>query len=239
MARRQGTLLSATPAVPDTHRYSSCLMALRLRYTSSCGWYLATHLDVWNGACCRPHPVPCVILRRGHSEHVLDVLTAGRACVTVSSLPQWTVYRGEAYDLTAFIDAHPAGNWLIQLALGRDCTAAVRVVPPAPGGERCRSSSQGLRQGFARCRHAVDAANLVLSAVRPGGLCLETWQWRQQSIHANPRTRSALQPCAMAGMSRARVNGTLSRYPDNLQPKPPTHDLTLTLAVTHLLRINP
>jgi hypothetical protein len=36
---------------------------------------------------------------------------------------QWTVYRGVAYDLTSFIDRHPAGNWLIQLAIGRDCTA--------------------------------------------------------------------------------------------------------------------
>lgn len=36
---------------------------------------------------------------------------------------KWTVYRGVAYDLTSFIDRHPAGNWLIQLAIGRDCTA--------------------------------------------------------------------------------------------------------------------
>lgn len=36
---------------------------------------------------------------------------------------QWTVYRGVAYDLTSFIDRHPAGNWLINLAIGRDCTA--------------------------------------------------------------------------------------------------------------------
>lgn len=28
-----------------------------------------------------------------------------------------------AYDLTSFIDRHPAGNWLINLAIGRDCTA--------------------------------------------------------------------------------------------------------------------
>ena len=41
----------------------------------------------------------------------------------LSLLMQWTVYRGVAYDLTAFIDAHPAGNWLIRLGLGRDCTA--------------------------------------------------------------------------------------------------------------------
>jgi len=36
---------------------------------------------------------------------------------------KWTVYRGVAYDLTAFIDRHPAGSWLINLAIGRDCTA--------------------------------------------------------------------------------------------------------------------
>lgn len=36
---------------------------------------------------------------------------------------KWTVYRGVAYDLTSFIDRHPAGNWLINLAIGRDCTA--------------------------------------------------------------------------------------------------------------------
>jgi acyl-lipid (7-3)-desaturase (Delta-4 desaturase) len=36
---------------------------------------------------------------------------------------KWTVYRGEAYDLTKFIDRHPAGSWLINLSLGRDCTA--------------------------------------------------------------------------------------------------------------------
>ena len=36
---------------------------------------------------------------------------------------KWTVYRGVAYDLTSFIETHPAGNWLIRLGLGRDCTA--------------------------------------------------------------------------------------------------------------------
>jgi hypothetical protein len=36
---------------------------------------------------------------------------------------KWTVYRGVAYDLTAFIDRHPAGAWLVRLAIGRDCTA--------------------------------------------------------------------------------------------------------------------
>ena len=36
---------------------------------------------------------------------------------------KWTVYRGVAYDLTSFMDRHPGGNWLLNLSLGRDCTA--------------------------------------------------------------------------------------------------------------------
>jgi acyl-lipid (7-3)-desaturase (Delta-4 desaturase) len=36
---------------------------------------------------------------------------------------KWTVYRGVAYDLTSFMDRHPAGSWLLNLSLGRDCTA--------------------------------------------------------------------------------------------------------------------
>jgi len=36
---------------------------------------------------------------------------------------KWTVYRGQAYDLTAFLKRHPAGSWLLNLAIGRDCTA--------------------------------------------------------------------------------------------------------------------
>lgn len=36
---------------------------------------------------------------------------------------QWTVYRGVAYDLTSFMKRHPAGSWLLNLAVGRDCTA--------------------------------------------------------------------------------------------------------------------
>jgi len=44
-------------------------------------------------------------------------------CPALSPLPQWTVYRGKAYDLTPFIPNHPGGEWLINLALGRDATA--------------------------------------------------------------------------------------------------------------------
>jgi acyl-lipid (7-3)-desaturase (Delta-4 desaturase) len=36
---------------------------------------------------------------------------------------KWTVYRGQAYDLTSFMKRHPAGSWLLNLAVGRDCTA--------------------------------------------------------------------------------------------------------------------
>jgi len=36
---------------------------------------------------------------------------------------KWTVYRGVAYDLTPYMARHPGGSWLINLAIGRDCTA--------------------------------------------------------------------------------------------------------------------
>eukprot|EP00882_Tetradesmus_deserticola_P023525 GHRQ01025604.1.p1 GENE.GHRQ01025604.1~~GHRQ01025604.1.p1 ORF type:complete len:129 (+),score=38.95 GHRQ01025604.1:251-637(+) len=36
---------------------------------------------------------------------------------------KWTIYRGIAYDITAFIPRHPGGEWLVNLAVGRDCTA--------------------------------------------------------------------------------------------------------------------
>lgn len=36
---------------------------------------------------------------------------------------KWTVYRGVAYDLKGYFDRHPGGSWLLNLAIGRDCTA--------------------------------------------------------------------------------------------------------------------
>lgn len=36
---------------------------------------------------------------------------------------KWTIYRGIAYDITSFIPRHPGGEWLVNLAVGRDCTA--------------------------------------------------------------------------------------------------------------------
>jgi hypothetical protein len=47
---------------------------------------------------------------------------------------KWTVYRGVAYDLTSFIDRHPAGSWLINLAIGRDCTALFESYHLRPEG---------------------------------------------------------------------------------------------------------
>jgi cytochrome b involved in lipid metabolism len=45
---------------------------------------------------------------------------------------QWTVYRGKAYDLTAFLKSHPGGNWLINLALKVCDPLLPRVVVPQP-----------------------------------------------------------------------------------------------------------
>lgn len=33
------------------------------------------------------------------------------------------MYRGVAYDLTPYLDRHPGGRWLLNLAVGRDATA--------------------------------------------------------------------------------------------------------------------
>jgi len=35
---------------------------------------------------------------------------------------KWTIYRGVAYDISGFVDRHPGGQWLINLAVGRDAT---------------------------------------------------------------------------------------------------------------------
>lgn len=36
---------------------------------------------------------------------------------------KWTIYRGTAYNLSPYLDRHPGGRWLLNLAIGRDCTA--------------------------------------------------------------------------------------------------------------------
>ena len=38
---------------------------------------------------------------------------------------KWTVFRDVAYNLGPFFEKHPGGNWLLNLAVGRDCTAPV------------------------------------------------------------------------------------------------------------------
>ncbi len=47
------------------------------------------------------------------------------------------VRRGVAYDLTKYIERHPGGSWLINLAIGRDCTAlfeSYHLRPEVSGG---------------------------------------------------------------------------------------------------------
>jgi len=38
---------------------------------------------------------------------------------------KWTIYRDVAYDLGPFFEKHPGGNWLLNLSVGRDCTALI------------------------------------------------------------------------------------------------------------------
>lgn len=71
---------------------------------------------------------------------------------------KWTVYRGVAYDLTSFIEKHPAGNWLIRLGLGRDCTALFESYHLRP--EVSRSMMQLSRSGSSpEGRHACRRAS--------------------------------------------------------------------------------
>ena len=91
---------------------------------------------------------------------------------------KWTVYRGVAYDLTSFIDRHPAGNWLINLAIGRDCTALFESYHLRP-----RAASEQLKQLPVLQDFPVDAIpsspypndsdlyNTIRSATRPDASC--------------------------------------------------------------------
>ena len=62
-----------------------------------------------------------------------------------------------AYDLTAFVDAHPAGNWLVQLGLGRDCTAlfeSYHLRPEVRAWFRITLSLRNVPQPATLCRRA-------------------------------------------------------------------------------------
>jgi acyl-lipid (7-3)-desaturase (Delta-4 desaturase) len=61
---------------------------------------------------------------------------------------QWTVYRGVAYDLTGFLDAHPAGVWLVRLALGRDSTALFESYHLRPEVAAARLRRLPVLEGF-------------------------------------------------------------------------------------------
>ncbi|GBF97145.1 hypothetical protein Rsub_10332 [Raphidocelis subcapitata] len=61
---------------------------------------------------------------------------------------KWTVYRGTAYDLTSFIERHPAGSWLINLAIGRDCTALFESYHLRPEVAGARLARLPVLEGF-------------------------------------------------------------------------------------------
>lgn len=61
---------------------------------------------------------------------------------------KWTVYRGVAYDLTKFIDAHPAGAWLVRLAIGRDATALFESYHLRPEVAAARLRRLPVLEGF-------------------------------------------------------------------------------------------
>ena len=61
---------------------------------------------------------------------------------------KWTVYRDVAYDLTPFFDAHPAGNSLLRLAIGRDCTALFESYHLRPDVAVARLRSLPVLAGF-------------------------------------------------------------------------------------------
>jgi len=61
---------------------------------------------------------------------------------------KWTVYRGVAYDLTKFIDMHPAGAWLVRLAIGRDATALFESYHLRPEVAAARLRRLPVLEGF-------------------------------------------------------------------------------------------
>ena len=56
---------------------------------------------------------------------------------------KWTVYRDVAYDLEPFLQKHPGGNWLLNLAIGRDCTALIESYHLRPEVSEARFKGGG------------------------------------------------------------------------------------------------
>ena len=61
---------------------------------------------------------------------------------------EWTVYRGVAYDLTPFRNAHPAGNVLLNLAVQRDATALFESYHLDPAVAAKRLARLPVLEGF-------------------------------------------------------------------------------------------
>ena len=61
---------------------------------------------------------------------------------------KWTVYRDVAYDLQPFYDKHPGGEWLLNLAIGRDCTALIESYHLRPEVSTARFSKLPVLEDF-------------------------------------------------------------------------------------------
>lgn len=81
----------------------------------------------------------------------------------------WCTYcacRGVAYDLGPYMARHPGGSWLINLALGRDCTALFESyhLRPDVAGERAVGC---LRRAVGCLRRAHSLARSLTVCARP------------------------------------------------------------------------
>jgi fatty acid desaturase (delta-4 desaturase) len=61
---------------------------------------------------------------------------------------KWTVFRGVAYDLEPFMKAHPGGNWLLNLAIRRDCTCLFESYHLRPGVAKVQMEKLPKVEGF-------------------------------------------------------------------------------------------
>ena len=61
---------------------------------------------------------------------------------------KWTVFRDVAYNLGPFFEKHPGGNWLLNLAVGRDCTALIESYHLRPEVASARFKMLPKLEGF-------------------------------------------------------------------------------------------
>ena len=108
---------------------------------------------------------------------------------------KWTVFRDVAYNLGPFFEKHPGGNWLLNLAVGRDCTALIESYHLRPEVASARFKMLPKLEGFPdRCRPEVSeterfAAVQQYSKPRPRGVVPRGGQeqaqngWRSRHRH--------------------------------------------------------